>query len=323
MVAIAFLVAAVAIFIGMNFGIHTIESGHVGVYYRGGALLSETSGPGYNLMMPLITNMRSVQTTMQTDKVTNVPCGTQGGVILYFDRIEVVNKLHSKKVHDTVREFTADYDRPLIFDKVHHELNQFCSSHTLQEVYVDKFDQIDEFLQKALQDSITALAPGLEVMAVRVTKPKIPEQIKRAYEEMETEKTKLLISQQRQKVVEKDAETERKRAVIEADKAAMIQKIKTDALVQEKEQLRKISEIEDTTKLAREKTLVDAEAYKQLKEAEANQAKLTPAYLQYSMYQSLSNNTKLFFGPDIPTYLGSLLTEPTTAAPVQPGTPHA
>lgn len=54
--------------------------------------------------------------------------------------------------------------------------------------------------------------------------------------------------------------------------AAMIQKIKTDALVQEKEQLRKISEIEDTTKLAREKTLVDAEAYKQLKEAEANQA---------------------------------------------------
>eukprot|EP00729_Bicosta_minor_P013328 gene13328-22012_t len=293
MVAIAFLVAAVAIC---------------------GALLTKTSGPGYNLMMPLITNMRSVQTTMQTDKVTNVPCGTQGGVILYFDRIEVVNKLHSKKVHDTVREFTADYDRPLIFDKVHHELNQFCSSHTLQEVYVDKFDQIDEFLQKALQDSITALAPGLEVMAVRVTKPKIPEQIKRAYEEMETEKTKLLISQQRQKVVEKDAETERKRAVIEADK---------DALVQEKEQLRKISEIEDTTKLAREKTLVDAEAYKQLKEAEANQAKLTPAYLQYSMYQSLSNNTKLFFGPDIPTYLGSLLTEPTTAAPVQPGTPHA
>ena len=80
-----------------------------------------------------------------------MPCGTQGGVILYFDRIEVVNKLHSKKVHDTVREFTADYDRPLIFDKVHHELNQFCSSHTLQEVYVDKFDQIDEFLQKALQ----------------------------------------------------------------------------------------------------------------------------------------------------------------------------
>ena len=32
-------------------------------------------------------------------------------------------------------------------------------------------------------------------------------------------------------MVEKDAETERKRAVIEAEKLAMIQKIKTDAIV--------------------------------------------------------------------------------------------
>ena len=44
--------------------------------------------------------------------------GTQGGVILYFDRIEVVNKLHPSSVMDTVRQFTADYDKPLIFDKV-------------------------------------------------------------------------------------------------------------------------------------------------------------------------------------------------------------
>lgn len=228
--------------------------------------------------------------------------------MLYFERIEVVNRLHQDKVWDTVAKFTADYDKPLIFDKVHHELNQFCSSHTLQEVYVDKFDQIDETLVTALQNSITQLAPGLEVMAVRVTKPKIPEQIFRAYEEMEAEKTKLLIAQQRQKVVEKDAETDRKRAVIQAEKAAEIQKIKTDALVAEKEQLRKISEIEDATKLARERTLVDAEAYKQLKEAEANSALMTPAYLEFKRNEALSQNTKIFFGPDIPSYFGSMLT---------------
>jgi len=316
---VAALVAAASIWIGLGFALHTIDNGHIGVYYRGGALLDQTSGPGFNIMWPFVDSMRSVQTTMQVDKVTNVPCGTQGGVILYFDRIEVVNKLHPSSVMDTVRQFTADYDKPLIFDKVHHELNQFCSSHTLQEVYVDKFDQIDENLKKALQDSITALAPGLEVMAVRVTKPKIPEQIKRAYEEMETEKTKLLISQQRQKVVEKDAETERKRAVIEAEKLAMIQKIKTDAIVLEKEELRKISEIEDATNLARQKGIADAEAYKQMKEAEANQAKLTPAYLEYSRYQSLSNNTEIFFGPDIPTYFGSMLTEQGGASQPQAG----
>ena len=29
----------------------------------------------------------------QTDEVKNVPCGTSGGVMIYFDRVEVVNIL--------------------------------------------------------------------------------------------------------------------------------------------------------------------------------------------------------------------------------------
>ena len=55
-----------------------------------------------------------------------------------------------------------------------------------------------------------------------MTKPKIPEAIRKNYELMEAEKTKLLISTQRQFVIEKDAETERKKAVIEAEKEAMV-----------------------------------------------------------------------------------------------------
>ena len=43
------------------------------------------------------------------------------------------------------------------------------------------------------------MAPGLNVHSVRVTKPKIPEAIRKNYELMESEKTKLLISTQRQK----------------------------------------------------------------------------------------------------------------------------
>ena len=48
----------------------------------------------------------------------NVPCGTSGGVMIYFDRIEVVNILSDKSVFDIVKNYTADYDKPLIFDKV-------------------------------------------------------------------------------------------------------------------------------------------------------------------------------------------------------------
>lgn len=42
-------------------------------------------------------------------------------------------------VFDIVRNYTADYDKTLIFNKIHHELNQFCSAHTLQEVYIELF----------------------------------------------------------------------------------------------------------------------------------------------------------------------------------------
>uniref|UniRef100_A0A2R8MQK4 Erlin n=1 Tax=Callithrix jacchus TaxID=9483 RepID=A0A2R8MQK4_CALJA len=119
--------------------VHKIEEGHIGVYYRGGALLTSTSGPGFHLMLPFITSYKSVQTTLQTDEVKNVPCGTSGGVMIYFDRIEVVNFLVPNAVYDIVKNYTADYDKALIFNKIHHELNQFCSVHTLQEVYIELF----------------------------------------------------------------------------------------------------------------------------------------------------------------------------------------
>lgn len=44
------------------------------------------------------------------------------------------------------------------------------------------------------------MAPGLTIQAVRVTKPKIPEAIRKNYEVMEGEKTKLLISIEHQRV---------------------------------------------------------------------------------------------------------------------------
>ena len=113
-----FFGAAVAVAVLAQSALHRIDEGHVGVYYRGGALLNSMAAPGFHMMIPLLTTYRSVQTTLQTDAVKNVPCGTSGGVMIYFDRIEVVNLLQGSHVHDIVKNYTADYDKPLIFDKV-------------------------------------------------------------------------------------------------------------------------------------------------------------------------------------------------------------
>ena len=113
------------------------------------------------------------------------------------------------------------FEQLWVFDKIHHEINQFCSKHTLQEVprtsappaprdapapwpllavsrgtrpawvwasacnaqqrgfawvqvYIEMFDEIDEAMKEALQKDCTKYAPGLEIINVRVTKPKLP-----------------------------------------------------------------------------------------------------------------------------------------------------
>merc|ERR1719400_2865151 len=252
------------------------------------------------MMVPFLTIVRNIQTTLQTDEVKNVPCGTSGGVMIYFDRIEVVNVLQNGAVFDIVKNYTADYDKPLIFDKVHHELNQFCSGHTLQEVYIELFDQIDENLKNALQSDLLEMAPGLKVLGVRVTKPKIPEAIRKNYELMEAEKTKLLISTQRQKVIEKDAETERKKAVIEAEKEAMIFSTRWEQNIQEKESMQKMEAINDNVHLAKEKSRADADFYKIERSATANKLLLSKEYLELKKIEAMSVNNKVYFGPDIP-----------------------
>merc|ERR1719410_1466700 len=252
------------------------------------------------MMLPFLTTVRNIQTTLQTDEVKNVPCGTSGGVMIYFDRIEVVNVLQPAAVYDIVKNYTADYDKALIFNKVHHELNQFCSGHTLQEVYIELFDQIDENLKIALQSDLTEMAPGLKVHAVRVTKPKIPEAIRKNFELMEAEKTKLLISTQKQKVIEKDAETERKKAVIEAEKEAQVAKIRYEQNIQEKESMQKMEAINDNVHLAKEKSRADAEFYKIERSATANKLLLSKEYLELKKIEAMSVNNKVYFGPDIP-----------------------
>ena len=155
-------------------GLHTIKEGHVGVYYYGGALQEGITEPGWNVKLPILTSHSEVKVTIQSDEVKDIPCGTAGGVVIYFSRIQVVNRLSKGHVWETIKHYGAKYDKTWIFDKVEHEINQFCSRHTLQEVYIDLFKTLDDSLKQALQKDCKVYVPGLEIIAVRTTKPTVP-----------------------------------------------------------------------------------------------------------------------------------------------------
>ena len=116
--SLCFLIAVIfPLIITLN-GFHIIQEGHVGIYFRGGALLDTITEPGYHTKIPFFTTFENVQVTVQTDKVTEIPCGTAGGVVIYFEHIEVVNRLKKSMVHETIKNYTVNYDKTWIFDKI-------------------------------------------------------------------------------------------------------------------------------------------------------------------------------------------------------------
>ncbi|XP_020100935.1 erlin-2-B isoform X2 [Ananas comosus] len=260
--------------------LHQVPEGHVGVYWRGGALLKTITNPGFHLKLPLVTKFEPIQVTLQTD--------------------QVVNRLRKEYVYETLLNYGVHYDKTWIYDKIHHEINQFCSAHTLQQVYIDMFDQIDEKMKEAIQRDCTQYAPGIEIIGVRVTKPNIPASIKRNFELMEEERTKALIAMERQKVAEKEAETQKKIALSEAEKNAQVSKILMEQKLMERDSAKRQQEIENQMYVAREKSQADASFYRVTKEAEANRLKLTPEYLELKFIESIANNSKIFFGDKVP-----------------------
>ena len=73
---------------------------------------------------------------------------------------------------------------------------------------------------------------------------------------------KVLIAAEIQRVVEKEAETQKKKAVTEAERDAQVSIIYMNQKVTEKESVKRQEQIENEIYLAKEKSLADADFYR-------------------------------------------------------------
>jgi regulator of protease activity HflC (stomatin/prohibitin superfamily) len=90
-------------------GFHEVKEGYVGIYKKLGVLQPALSEPGFHFRIPMYEEFIEMKISIQTDVVINIPCGTSNGTLVYFDKIEVVNKLKKEFVYDTVLNYTEDY----------------------------------------------------------------------------------------------------------------------------------------------------------------------------------------------------------------------
>ena len=304
-ISIAVLALLFVAFFTVPKAIVQVDSGKVGIIYRAGKLQSELLNPGYGIVIPYIDIVEQVSLSFVTERIENVPCGTNGGVNIYFDLIEVVHRLKRTSVIETVANYSTQYAKTWIVDRIHHEMNQFCSTATLQDVYITKFDQLDENLLIQLRAVLNAWAPGVELISIRVTKPAIPERLMTQYSEISNKQGQFLIRKQQRKTILKKVQNEGTFQLQNAIKQFDVAKVNLKQNEDEAKKQVEIEAIADEMYIARGKQISDSLKYRIEKEAESNRIKLTRKYLDYTKVQAFSNNLVVVHGDKIPTYIVS------------------
>jgi len=114
--------------------------------------------------------------------------------------------------------------------------------------------------------------------------------LQKEIKEKESEAQKLMI--------ETNVQVERQKAQALAE--ANVALVRSDMQLKQKENEARMAAIDLQIYVDRQKAIADAAAYAIRTEGEALKTKLTPEFLRLALYQSLGNNTKIYFGSSIP-----------------------
>ena len=293
-------VALLSLLVGL-LGHHRIAEMHVGIFYIGGALQPTVAQPGFHFSPPFITKLITVPISFQTIIVNHAPCGTKGGVVVSFDRIEVVFRLSPATVLSTVQKYGALYATTWITEPLPALVNDLCGSMDLAELYILKFDTLDEKLIALLRNHLATHVPGLEIITIRLTKPTIPESIREKYMLVTETQSLVPVLLSKSKTEIKKLETAQKQAIIRAHKKLSVAKINQEQLLEKAKARVEIESIQAGMIYRRQVEQIDSSLYQTLKEAESNERKLTPSYLNLQRATIMLQNTEIVFGDQIPS----------------------
>lgn len=245
-------------------------------------------------LWPMYVRIDYVEVRPQEDSAKRVQCGSKDGSIHWIDSIEIGNTLHPDNVYPTLKKYGIDYDQKLIMNKVRHQTNVICSKLDTYDIFVTKFDQLDDMLLSFLQAEQDRLDTGITIDYVRLTKPKLPHDQAQTYEGISKQQIQQKLEDEKKKTNKLVAEN----AKIEAEAAA------NRAVIEAEGKLR-VAQKEAEAHLAREKAKSDAESYRKIEEAKANQYLFTQEYLDYTRHQAIAGNSKVYFGELPPTVWSS------------------
>jgi regulator of protease activity HflC (stomatin/prohibitin superfamily) len=275
----------------------TIETGFVGVEYIWNKISNTTLEPGLQFYNPVTSKIEIVETRPQKDSVSNVECGTNDGLKLMFDSIEVGNILASPYVISTLTRFGLNYDKHLVTDLVRHQVNVICSKKSAHQIAIEEFDSLDDLMKEFIQSENDRQESGLKINFVRLTKPRLPDSIEKNYLALAEERTMKKVLEEKKERIRTEKESEL--IVAEKDNEIRIKNSeKTNEIMvfnmRAKQQEQRIQN-EMIVEAAR------ANAEKIIMEANALQSMYgIPGFVDIEKAKAISTNQKIFYGEKLP-----------------------
>jgi len=275
---------------------HKINEGNVGIYYKYGALQDRVSEPGVHFLQPFVDSYKEVMIRPETLYMPPILASTKDGIETTFREITAITKVSRDKLIFMLKSFGPEFKNSLVFDRIKQELREFCANKTIDQVYNTEFLTIVAHVQREVNSSIVRLGQGgIEILNLAIPKPEIPIDIAERYKEVKVQWAEQLVATQQQKTEGIKKETERIKAIADAEREKEVLEIKIEQKILDEEGKKNISLINNAIKKAAEENEANIANFKLLKEAEANEKLFTEQYVKLNLAKSLSENTKLFF----------------------------
>ena len=275
----------------------TIETGFVGVEYVWNKISNNTLEPGLHFYNPITSKIAIVEIRPQKDSVSNVECGTNDGLKLIFETIEVGNILDSQYVINTVSRFGLYYDKHLVTDLVRHQINVICSKKSAHQIAIEEFDSLDDLMKEFIQSENDRQSSGLIINFVRLTKPKLPHTIEQNYLALAEERTMKKVLEEKKERIRTEKESEL--IVAEKDNEIRIKNSeKTNEIMvlnmraKQEEQRIQNNMIVEAAKANAEKIILEANALQSMYGI--------PGYVDVEKAKAIGPNQKIYYGDKLP-----------------------
>ena len=293
-------IVALALIIGMlAHSLHHIDEGHVGVYFKNGALQDTVGNPGLNTMTPWVSTYEQITIRPRSEIVNSFNAVTKDAIQITFHDVEVISSVPQEHVLWLVKKFGVNFRTVLVFDRLREEVKKYAFSHDIDDVYNERFVEMSELVIAETTKNIERLAQGkIEIINLIIPKPEIPKDIAANYQKVKVEWTEKLVAEKEQEKIQVRKETEELKAIADANRLKAVKKIDIEKQILQKEAEKNISAIENERYRLEEENKANVLKYKKEKEAEGNKLVFTDEYLKIHMSQVFSNNSKLYFSGD-------------------------